>query len=110
IVGDLERLPDRNAVTVDIGERGRVGFSKNRASATGETDQRTCLHRLQRSDLFFTQGALRLKAAFGREVEHLTSRHSAKAGGACKLGDKRDSNRWIGMHLVSCHDVERQRK
>ena len=66
-------------------------FPRIGAGATRETDQRTCLHRLQRSDLFFTQGALRLEAAFGREVEHLTSRHSAKAGGARQLGDKRDS-------------------
>ena len=30
IVGDLESLADRNAITVDIGKRGRVGFSENR--------------------------------------------------------------------------------
>src|SRR5215470_9951685 len=43
IVGDLERLADRDAVAIDIGERRHIGFSENRAGPTSEADQRTGL-------------------------------------------------------------------
>ena len=72
--------------------------------------ERACLHRLQRGDLAFTQGTLRLETTFGGEVEHLPSHHAAETGCARQFCNERNSYRWIGMHVRSCHDVERQRK
>ena len=106
VVGDLERLADRRAVTVDVGALSAAGLAQDRAGAAGETNERAGLHRLQGGDFGFGERALAGKAAFRGEIEHLAAGHAAETRRARQFRHQCDAHARVGMHLGARHNIE----
>src|SRR5262245_28678315 len=106
VVCNLERLPERDAITVDAGSRLILGLAENCAGPASEADQCTGFHRLQRRDLVFGKLLLRLEAALRGKVEHLAAGHAAETRSTGQFEDECNPHRRIIVHLRPCYDVE----
>src|SRR5262245_43273754 len=67
VIGDLERLTERDAETIDRRALARIRLTEDRAGHAGMVQQRAGLHCLQRLDLAFVERRRALaEAALGR--------------------------------------------
>src|SRR5262249_29960912 len=102
---NLKRLADRSAIARQRLALSSVSVPKNAAGLAGKAQECASLHRLQEAYIAFTV-AERTEATFGGEIEHLSARHTADAGGTRQRVDQSNADSGVRMGLFARQNVE----